>query len=123
MKGHAEHAGIIAEYLFQHPQVEEVCYPGLKSHKNHQIAASQMSGFGGMLSFLVNGGADKADRVISKLKYFTNATSLGGVESLVERRAASEGPDTKTPENLIRMSIGLEHLDDLLEDLDRALQE
>jgi cystathionine gamma-synthase len=80
-----------------------------------------MSGFGGMLSFLVKGGADEADRVISKLKYFTNATSLGGVESLVERRAASEGPDTTTPANLIRMSVGLEHLDDLLEDLNQAL--
>jgi cystathionine gamma-synthase len=123
MKGHAEHAGIIAEFLYQHPNVAEVCYPSLKSHKNHEIAASQMSGFGGMLSFLVKGGATDADRVISKLKFFTNATSLGGVESLVERRAASEGPDTKTPANLIRMSVGLEHLDDLLEDLSQALHE
>jgi cystathionine gamma-synthase len=123
MKGHAEHAGIIAEFLFSHPNVEGVCYPGLKSHKNHKVAAAQMSGFGGMLSFMVKGGATEADRVISKLKYFTNATSLGGVESLVERRAASEGPDTKTPVNLIRMSVGLEHLDDLLEDLSQALQE
>lgn len=123
MKGHAEHAGIIAEFLYSHPRVEEVCYPGLKSHKNHQVAASQMSGFGGMLSFMVKGGAIEADMIISKLKYFTNATSLGGVESLVERRAASEGPETKTPANLIRMSVGLEHLDDLLEDLSQALQE
>ena len=123
MKGHAEHAGIIAEFLFSHPNVGGVCYPGLKSHENHEVAAAQMSGFGGMLSFMVKGGAEEADRVISKLKYFTNATSLGGVESLVERRAAVEGPDTKTPENLIRMSVGLEHLDDLLEDLSQALQE
>ena len=76
-----------------------------------------------MLSFMVKGGAAEADRVISKLRYFTNATSLGGVESLVERRAAVEGPDSKTPSNLIRMSVGLEHLDDLLEDLSQALQE
>jgi cystathionine gamma-synthase len=122
MKGHAEHAGIIATFLQNHAVVEKVYYPGLKDHPGHATAASQMSGFGGMLSFLVKGGAEKADLVISKLEYFTNATSLGGVESLIERRAASEGPDTKTPQNLIRVSVGLEHLDDLLEDLDQALK-
>ncbi|AFL82904.1 cystathionine beta-lyase/cystathionine gamma-synthase [Belliella baltica DSM 15883] len=122
MKGHAEHAGIIATFLQNRPEVEKVYYPGLKDHQGHETAASQMSGFGGMLSFLVKGGAEKADQVISKLNYFTNATSLGGVESLIERRAASEGPDTKTPQNLIRVSVGLEHLDDLLEDLDQALK-
>jgi cystathionine gamma-synthase len=122
MKGHAEHAGIIATFLQNHAGVEKVYYPGLKDHPGHATAASQMSGFGGMLSFLVKGGAEKADLVISKLEYFTNATSLGGVESLIERRAASEGPDTKTPQNLIRVSVGLEHLDDLLEDLDQALK-
>lgn len=122
MKGHAEHAGIIATFLQNHAGVEKVYYPGLKDHPGHATAASQMSGFGGMLSFLVKGGAEKADLVISKLKYFTNATSLGGVESLIERRAASEGPDSKTPQNLIRVSVGLEHLDDLLEDLDQALK-
>ncbi|MCH7399795.1 aminotransferase class I/II-fold pyridoxal phosphate-dependent enzyme [Belliella sp. DSM 107340] len=121
MKGHAEHAGIIASYLQNHPSIEKVYYPGLKGHEGHDIAANQMSGFGGMLSFLVKGGAQKADEVISKLRYFTNATSLGGVESLIERRAASEGPDTKTPQNLIRVSVGLEHLDDLLDDLNQAL--
>ena len=121
MKGHAEHAGIIATYLQNHPNVEKVYYPGLKSHEGHEIAINQMSGFGGMLSFLVKDGAEKADDVISKLQYFTNATSLGGVESLIERRAASEGPDTKTPQNLIRVSVGLEHLDDLLDDLNQAL--
>lgn len=121
MKGHAEHAGIIATFLQNHAEVEKVYYPGLKDHQGHTTAANQMTGFGGMLSFLVKGGAEKADHVISKLKYFTNATSLGGVESLIERRAASEGPDTKTPQNLIRVSVGLEHLDDLLADLDQAL--
>lgn len=121
MKGHAEHAGIIATFLQQHPKVDKVYYPGLLSHPNHLIAAAQMSGFGGMLSFEVSGTAEDADRVISRLKYFTHATSLGGVESLIERRAAVEGPDTKTPQNLLRVSVGLEHLDDLLEDLGRAL--
>lgn len=120
MKGHAEHAGLLASYLTNHPSVGEVYYPGLKMHPGHDIAAAQMTGFGGIISFLVNKGADAADQLISHLKYFTNATSLGGVESLIERRAASEGPGTLTPANLIRVSVGLEHMDDLLEDLDQA---
>ncbi|UZD24661.1 aminotransferase class I/II-fold pyridoxal phosphate-dependent enzyme [Algoriphagus halophytocola] len=121
MKGHAEHAMVLANFLDGHQAVEKVYYPGLKAHPGHDIAAAQMTGFGGIVSFLVKSGADAADVVISKLRYFTNATSLGGVESLIERRAASEGPDTLTPQNLIRVSVGLEHLDDLLEDLERAL--
>lgn len=120
MKGHAEHAGVLADYLTQHAGVEQVYYPGLKNHPGHEIAASQMTGFGGIVSFQVKGDAATADSLISNLHYFTNATSLGGVESLIERRAASEGPDTLTPQNLIRVSVGLEHLDDLLEDLDQA---
>ncbi|AWW31262.1 cystathionine gamma-synthase [Echinicola strongylocentroti] len=122
MKGHAEHAGQIASFLDQHEKVERVFYPGLTGHPNHGVAKSQMTGFGGILSFLVKGNPDDADKLISNLKYYTNATSLGGVESLIERRAAVEGPDTKTPQNLIRVSVGLEHLDDLLEDLDQGLQ-
>lgn len=122
MKGHAEHAGLIATFLDQHEKVEEVYYPGLKRHKGHEIACQQMTGFGGMLSFLVKGDAIQADKLISHLKYFTNATSLGGVESLIERRAAVEGPQSSTPPNLIRVSVGLEHLDDLLEDFDKAFQ-
>lgn len=120
MKGHAAHAMILAEYLYSHPKVDRVHYPGLKSHPGHEIAASQMTGFGGVVSFEVNGGAKEADLLISKLKLFVNATSLGGVESIIERRAAVEGPDTTTPPNLIRVSVGLEHTDDLLEDLDQA---
>jgi cystathionine gamma-synthase len=120
MKGHAEHAGVLADYLSHHAGVEQVYYPGLKSHPGHEIAANQMSGFGGIVCFQVKDGADAADSLISKLRYFTNATSLGGVESLIERRAASEGPNSLTPQNLIRVSVGLEHLDDLLEDLDQA---
>ena len=121
MKGHAEHARILAEFLSSHPKVERVYYPGLKNHPGHEIAAAQMTGFGGMLSFTVKGGASEADAVVSKLRFFVNATSLGGVESLIERRAAIEGPNTKTPQNLLRVSVGLEHTDDLLEDLDQAL--
>ncbi len=122
MKGHAEHAMILAEFLLSHPKVEKVYYPGLKSHPGHEIAAGQMSGFGGIVSFTVKGGAEEADRVVSKLHFFANATSLGGVESLIERRAAVEGPTTKTPPNLLRVSVGLEHPDDLLEDLAQALE-
>lgn len=122
MKAHAEHAGQIAAYLSQNPKVTDVFYPGLKSHKGHEVASSQMNGFGGMLSFLVKGNADDAEQLISRVKYFTNATSLGGVESLIERRAAVEGPNSLTPQNLIRVSVGLEHLDDLLEDLEQAFE-
>lgn len=121
MKGHAQHAMILAEYLMHHPNVEKVFYPGLKSHTGHDVAVSQMTGFGGIISFMVRGGAAEADAVVSKLRFFANATSLGGVESLIERRAAVEGPTTKTPQNLLRASVGLEHTDDLLEDLDQAL--
>lgn len=120
MKGHGEHAMILAEYLSVHPKVDKVHYPGLKSHPGHEIAASQMTGFGGVVSFEVKGGASEADLLIQNLKLFANATSLGGVESILERRAAVEGPDTQTPPNLIRVSVGLEHTDDLLEDLDQA---
>jgi len=120
MKGHAEHAMILAEYLSVHPKVGKVHYPGLKSHPGHEVATSQMTGFGGVVSFEVKGGAAEADLLIQNLKLFANATSLGGVESIIERRAAVEGPDTLTPPNLIRVSVGLEHTDDLLEDLDQA---
>lgn len=120
MKGHAEHAMVLADYFLVNPKVEKVFYPGLKNHPGHEIAASQMSGFGGVVSFQVKGGAEAADKLISELKLFANATSLGGIESLIERRAAVEGPDTLTPPNLIRVSVGLEHTDDLLEDLDQA---
>ncbi|WP_057939333.1 trans-sulfuration enzyme family protein [Algoriphagus resistens] len=122
MKGHAEHAMALANFLSTHKAVEQVYYPGLKTHPGHVIAVNQMTGFGGVVSFQVKGDASDADRVISKLRYFTNATSLGGVESLIERRAASEGPDTLTPQNLIRVSVGLEHLYDLLEDMENGLQ-
>jgi cystathionine gamma-synthase len=121
MKGHAEHARLLANFLESHPQVERVYYPGLASHPNHAVAASQMHGFGGMVSFTVKGFAADADRVVSKLHYFANATSLGGVESLIERRAAVEGPNTTTPENLLRVSVGLEHIDDLIADMKQAL--
>jgi len=121
MRGHVQNAQLLAEFLEKHPKVEKVMYPGLPSHPQHEIAKTQMSGFGGMLSFCVKGGPEEAKRVINSLKLFTQATSLGGVESLIEHRASVEGPDTKTPFNLLRVSVGLEHIDDLIDDLTIAL--
>jgi cystathionine gamma-synthase len=121
MRGHVLNAQLLTEYLSVHPKVEQVLYPGLPSHPGHEIAKQQMHGYGGMLSFCVKGGEAEARRVINGLKLFTRATSLGGVESLIEHRATMEGPDTKTPFNLLRVSAGLEHIDDLIADLKLAL--
>lgn len=123
MQGHGRNAGLLAEYLNKHPKVEQVMYPGLPSHPQHEIAKAQMSGFGGMLSFCVKGGPDEARAFLSGLQLFTQATSLGGVESLIEHRATIEGPDTKTPFNLLRVSAGLEHIDDLIADFERAFKQ
>jgi len=121
MRGHAENGMALAQYLAGHPKIEAVFYPGLPSHPQHEIAKKQMSAFGGMLSILVKGDAANARRVVNTVKLFAQATSLGGVESLIEHRASVEGPDTKTPQNLIRVSVGLEHIDDLIADLSAAL--
>lgn len=121
MQGHADNAEKLAAFLVQHPNVEKVFYPGLSRHPGHETARKQMLRFSGMLSFLVNGGAEKALAVSQNVKIFTNATSLGGVESLIEQRASVEGPDTKTPHNLIRVSVGLENIDDLIQDIGQAL--
>ncbi len=121
MRAHHANSSAFAVFLAAHAQVETVYYPGLPSHEGHDLAKSQMSGFSGMLSFTVKGGAQEADEVISKLQLFTNATSLGGVESLIERRAAVEGPDSLTPPNLLRVSVGLENIEDLKEDMLQAL--
>lgn len=122
MRGHAQNAQLLAEFLETQPQVEKVLYPGLPSHPQHQLASEQMLNFGGMISFLVKGGTEAALMVASKTRLFAHATSLGGVESLIEHRASNEGPDTKTPQNLLRVSVGLEHIDDLIEDLSAALE-
>ena len=121
MRAHSENALKIATFLDEHPNVETVHYPGLKQHPGHEIATSQMQLFGGMLSFQIKGRREKAFAVAAKVKLFTRATSLGGVESLIEHRASIEGPTTKTPDNLLRVSVGLEHADDLIEDLAQAL--
>ena len=119
---HSANGLAIARALEAHPAVQAVHYPGLSSHAGHEIAKRQMSGFGGMLSFRVKGGREGAVGVCSKVRVFTVATSLGGTESLIEHRASSEGPTSKTPQNLLRCSIGLEHADDLIEDLRQALE-
>jgi cystathionine gamma-synthase len=121
MRGHSENAMKVANFLARHPRMARVHYPGLKSHPGHEIAANQMSMFGGMLSFEVKDGRDAAMSVAAKTKIFTRATSLGGVESLIEHRASIEGPGTTSPEGLLRVSICLENADDLIEDLDQAL--
>jgi cystathionine gamma-synthase len=121
MRVHCENAMALARALEPHPRVEAVHYPGLESHAGHEIAARQMSAFGGMLSFNVRGGRAEALAVTAKTKVFTRATSLGGTESLIEHRNSSEGVGSRTAENLLRVSVGLEHPDDLVEDLMAAL--
>lgn len=123
MRGHCSNGMALAQYLDQHPQIEAVYYPGLPSHPQHEIAKEQMSDFGGMMSVLIKGGFEEAKKVVNKVKLFAQATSLGGIESLIEHRASVEGPDTKTPGNLLRISVGLEHVDDLIEDFNQALSE
>ena len=121
MRAHSENGAKVAAFLSRHSGVDEVHYPGLDEHPGHQIAARQMEMFGGMISVQVKGGREEAMAVAAKVELFTRATSLGGTESFIEHRASIEGPGSQTPENLLRLSIGLENADDLIEDLDRAL--
>lgn len=112
----------IANHFARHPRVERVLYPGLPDHPGHEIAKAQMTGgFGGMMSILVRGDAAAALRVATAAELFIPATSLGGVESLIEHRATVEGPDSPVPENLLRLSIGIEDTGDLVADLEQAL--
>jgi cystathionine gamma-synthase len=120
----AQSAGALAVARALHgmPEIAAVHYPGLPSHPGHAIAARQMSGFGAMLSLRVAAGREAALHAVSRVQVFLRATSLGGVESLIEHRATSEGPTSRTPQDLLRLSIGLEHPDDLIADLRQALQ-
>ena len=112
----------LAGALEQHPAVAQVLYPGLPSHPGHAIAAAQMSGgFGGMLSIRVRAGEDAAREVAARVRVFKRATSLGSVESLIEHRASVEGPTSRCPPDLLRLSVGIEPVADLLEDLQQAL--
>lgn len=114
-------AAAVADFLQQHPRVTAVHYPGLPLHPGHGVAASQMELFGGMLAFQVDGHRAEAMAVAARTQLFTRATSLGGIESLIEHRASVEPPESGTPESLLRVSIGLEHPDDLIADLEQAL--
>lgn len=112
----------IARFLEGHPKVERTLYPGLESHPGHAIAKRQMKhGFGGMLSFLIRGDAAEAKRLAAGMQVFIPATSLGGVESLIEHRKTVEGPHSLVAPNLLRLSIGIEDADDLIGDLEQGL--
>jgi cystathionine gamma-synthase len=121
MDWHCRGARRVAAALASHPAVERVNYPGLVEHPGHSIAARQMRDFGGMLSFTLRGGRSAALRTAGALRLITNATSLGGCESLIEHRASVEGAEPTSPQNLLRLSVGLEHPDDLIADLLQAL--
>lgn len=122
MRGHMQNAGLVAGYLRGHAGVSRVHYPGLPEHPGYEIACRQMSGFGGMLSFQLRNGEEAAMAVAGRVRLITRATSLGGVESLIEHRASIEGPDTRTPPDLLRLSVGLEHPEDIVADLEQALE-
>jgi len=117
----SENAFALAKFLENHPKIEKVNYPGLKSHPQHTIAKKQQKGFGAMLSVLIKGSKEETINISTKLEYFTLATSLGGVESLIEHRKSVEGNDSPTPDNLLRISLGIEHIDDLIADWEHVL--
>jgi Cystathionine beta-lyases/cystathionine gamma-synthases len=131
MRAHCENAQALAEFLEGHPAVEQVIYPGLPSHPQHELARSQMSGFGGIISFTLRGGPEAAKRFCERTRIFTLAESLGGVESLVNHPAimthASVPPEKRQrlgiTDSLVRLSVGVEDVDDLRADLDGALRE
>jgi cystathionine gamma-synthase len=122
VRAQSDNARQIAEFLRNHKAVEAVHYPGLPTHPGHRVAARQMSGFGGMLSVQVRGGREQAMGVAARVRLFTRATSLGGPHSFIEHRASIEGRGSKTPHNLLRISAGLENVEDLIADLEQALE-
>lgn len=126
MRQHSENAALIAEFLDGHPAVQTVLYPGLPSHPNHDVAARQMTGFGGMVSVRLRGGPQAARDLCSRTEIFILAESLGGVESLIEypgamTHASTAGSQLEVPDDLVRLSVGIEHSADLLADLEQAL--
>jgi cystathionine gamma-synthase len=126
MDRHCANAGRIAEMLAAHPRVTQVYYPGLETHPGHEVAAKQMKAFGGMVSFRVDGGEEAAVQVCDRARLFTLGESLGGVESLIEHpgrmtHASVAGSALEVPADLVRLSVGIEAVDDLLADLTQAL--
>ncbi|HVZ79054.1 MAG TPA: aminotransferase class I/II-fold pyridoxal phosphate-dependent enzyme [Gemmatimonadaceae bacterium] len=122
VRGMTSNAQTLAAFLSTHAHVTAVHYPGLTTHHAHEIAQRQMSAPGAMMSFEVAGGAEAAMAAAGRLRIITRATSLGGTETLIEHRASVEGPGTRAPAGLLRMSVGLEHVEDLMADLDQALR-
>lgn len=130
MHAHAQNAMKVANYLEKHPKIERVVYPGLKSHPQHRIAKKQMSGYGGMITFFLKGDIKKSKKFLEKISLFSLAESLGGVESLIEHPAimthASIPKDVRESlgiyDNLIRLSVGIEDVDDLIKDLEKTLK-
>ena len=122
MRAHNENASQLAAFMTHLPGIEEVFYPGLVSHPGYKIAKTQMRAFGGMISFLVSAGEPAAKKMVASSRIIKAATSLGGIESIWEHRKSTEGPLSQTPDNLIRLSVGLEHIDDLKLDLQQALE-
>jgi len=126
MQRHSENAALVAEFLDEHPAVASVLYPGLPGHPGHEVAARQMSGFGGMVSLRMRGGAQAARDLCSRTEIFILAESLGGVESLIEHpgamtHASTAGSQLEVPDDLVRLSVGIEDVADLLGDLEQAL--
>ncbi len=122
MRAQSDNALLVAHYLVAHDAVEKVFYPGLSGHKGFRLATKQMSGYGAVVSFCVKGEREEAMAVAARTRVFIRATSLGGVESLIEHRKSIEGKYSRTPESLLRLSVGLEHGDDLIDDLQQALK-
>ncbi len=126
MERHCQNAEEVSLYLAAHPEVDEVIYPGLDTHAQHALAKQQMWNYGGMVSFRPSGGVDRAKKIASSTRLFTLAESLGAVESLIEMPAlmthmSVQGTALEVPPDLIRLSVGIEHIDDLLADLERAI--
>lgn len=126
MQRHSENAAAVAEFLAGHPAVSTVLYPGLPSHPGHEVAARQMRGFGGMVSVRMRGGRAAAEKLCAQTSVFILAESLGGVESLIEHpsamtHASTAGSQLEVPDDLVRLSVGIEDVADLLADLDQAL--
>ena len=117
-----ESAGILARRLLDHKDIARVRYPGLPSDPNHQRAKDQLSGFGAIISIELEGGPQRADRFVEALELIVPATSLGGVESLAERRRRHPSEPDRVPESLVRLSIGIEDVDDVWEDITQALE-
>ena len=128
MDRHCENAQIIVDVLDEHDAVSEVLYPGREDHPGHEVAKRQMKNFGGMVSFRVAGGQDAAERLVTQTKVFTLAESLGAVESLIEHpgvmtHLSVAGSALEVPDDLIRISVGIESADDLVADLVQALDQ